>query len=225
MRCVYLILAAIPLLVSAAIADGLWTNRWGSSHALEEAVDRLANVPMDVGRPETGVWHGHPKELDEEQIKGARLSGHLLRTYVQEGTGDVVEVLLVCGRPGPIAVHTPDVCYQGAGYNVEGAPALVSVPFRGKENKEDSARFMVGHFVKDDPAQPNPLRIWWGWTAAGSWDAADDPRLHYAWYPALYKMYIIHPMSSLNETEAEDPSPVFLKEFLPIVENVLFPRS
>jgi Protein of unknown function (DUF3485) len=191
MRCVYLVLAAVPLLVTAAIADGIWTNRWGASRALEEATDRLAKLPLDVKG-----WHAQAKELDEGQIKGAQLSGYINRTYVDERTGARVDVLLVCGRPGPIAVHTPDVCYQGAGYHLEAAPATVSV----ETAPGQSARFLMGRFVKEDVARPEPLRIYWGWSAAGNWDAADDPRLHYAWYPALYKMYIIHPMSSLNET-------------------------
>ena len=31
--------------------------------------------------------------------------------------------LILCGRPGPVSIHTPDVCYRGLGYEPTGSPS------------------------------------------------------------------------------------------------------
>src|SRR5437870_1212645 len=104
------VLTALPLLVGFGVFEGLWTNRWGWSHEVERATERLAAVPRTIGE-----WHGHDEILDARQVKQAEMSGYVMRRYVHQRTGAALTVLLVCGRPGPTCVHSPDVCYRGAG--------------------------------------------------------------------------------------------------------------
>jgi hypothetical protein len=96
------------VLVSAAVA-GLWTGRWGSSRALQDAVARLDEVPLTLGE----AWDGQPEELSDQEVAVAEIDGYVRWRYVNRRTGAVVSMLLVCGRSGPVAAHTPDVCYAG----------------------------------------------------------------------------------------------------------------
>ena len=44
--------------------------------------------------------------------------GQISRVYTNPTKGLTVSVLLLCGLPGNISTHTPDVCYPGAGYTL-----------------------------------------------------------------------------------------------------------
>src|SRR5437764_15264638 len=105
------ILSAIPLLLAFGAVEGVWSERWHKSGALEQAAARLDQLPLNVGD-----WQGRDQELDARVQTLAELSGYRSRQYVHRTTGATLSVLLVCGRPGPVAVHSPEVCYAGAGY-------------------------------------------------------------------------------------------------------------
>ena len=85
--------------------------------------------PARAGRPPTvGDWEGRPLEVEPRELAAAGVIGGVLRRYVNRQDGRAVTVLLVCGPPGPIAVHTPDICFAGIGYDVVGAQARAAVP-------------------------------------------------------------------------------------------------
>src|SRR4051812_35665079 len=111
-RCLPAIAAAL-LLLGFGVAEGKWTNRWHQSHAAEDAGRRLAEIPLTLGE-----WQGTSGELDPRQAVKAELSGSILRQYTHKSNGTTLTVLLVCGRPGPVSVHTPDVCFAGSGFTM-----------------------------------------------------------------------------------------------------------
>src|SRR5687768_3625371 len=103
---------ATLLILGAGLAGGLWTNRWAVSAELETAVTRLGDLP-----PTIGDWEGQKVEaLDARQLEIGEIAGHAVRQYKHRRNGQVISVLVVCGRPGPIAVHTPEVCFSGGGF-------------------------------------------------------------------------------------------------------------
>ena len=63
-------------------------------------------------------------------------------------------VLLVCGRPGPVSVHTPDVCYAGVGYAMENPPVLYQPP-----SATPSGEFWMADFVQQKSTIPTHLRM------------------------------------------------------------------
>src|SRR4051794_25685739 len=95
-RCVPL-LTVLTVVVLSGIVHGLWTDRWVPGEEPERAAARLADVPLTLGD-----WDGRAGQLDARHVEVAELSGYLLREYVHRRTGNVVSVLLVCGRPGPV---------------------------------------------------------------------------------------------------------------------------
>jgi hypothetical protein len=205
-------LFGLALLMPYGVAEGLWTNRWHVSAGLERATARLAQLPHRVGD-----WEGRDQELDPRQVARAEMSGYLMRRYTHGPTGAEVSILLVCGRPGPTALHSPDVCYAGAGYAAAQPPARHEIAAGAGDT------LWVGDFRKPGPA-PEPLRIYWAWNGAGAWQAPDSPRVQFAHYPALYKLYVIRDLAH-DEPIAEDVSQQFLREFLPVAQRVLFPEQ
>jgi hypothetical protein len=204
-------LVALPLIVAFGMVEGAWTGRWVHQRAPEEAAARLEMVPMSFGE-----WDGVAKELDPRQVAKAELSGHALRRYVHRTSGANLSVLLVAGRSGPVAVHTPDVCYGGVGFDLVAPPVSTSV------NTDGASAFKVGSFKKVSAPVPEYLRVFWAWSTDGkSWTAPDNPRLTFGGAPALYKLYVIRQMADANESPQADPCVDFLRQFLPMVEKSL----
>ncbi len=185
--------AAVGLILSAAAVHGLRTDRWGKAQALEVAGGPLTRVPDRLGD-----WVGTEVELDARQLQMADLAGHLCREYVHGPTRRKVLVLLVYGRPGAVGAHTPDVCYQGAGYQFAAAAAREAFK-RGGE----AADFWTGSAVKEGP-RPEALSIRWCWsTDLLRWGAPSSPRWHYALAPVLYKLYLVRPVPPGGEEARE----------------------
>jgi hypothetical protein len=126
--------------------------------------------------------------------------------------------LIVCGRPGPIAVHSPDICYRGAGYILLANPS----PFTLENVSPRPTSFWVGRFALQGASIPEHLRILWAWTADGHWTASEKTRLTYARSKALYKMYVVRETQGSDEPMEGDPAVDFLNQFLPQIKPVLF---
>jgi hypothetical protein len=174
-------LVAFALLVGSGLAHGRLTDRWGTSGALARAIARLDRIPRSVGD-----WEGRDVAMDRRQIERAQIRGYLARKYRNVRDGREVTVLLVCGRPGPISVHTPDVCYAGAGYE-PGSPPVPGAVATG----DHRAGFLKARFRKVDALVPEILDIFWAWNARGVWEAPANPRIGFAPYQALFKVYVI----------------------------------
>lgn len=205
------LLTVLAVVASSGALHGVWTNRWAPSGALERATARLADLPMTLGD-----WDGQAEQLDARQATVAEVSGSVLRRYVNRRTGAVVTVLLVCGRPGPVSVHVPEVCYRGAGYE---PVARVRLPA-----PSGAGEFWASQFQKRrGPGTEEHLGILYAWNATGKWEAPDLARFAFAHHPALYKVMLIRQMPREDEPLEAGPSVEFLKVLLPATERALFP--
>ena len=121
-----LLLFAGGFILADGIAVGRWTDRWGANRELTEAAQRLQQVPMTIGD-----WNGTALELEPRAVAQAGFQGYLVRRYENQRSGAVVSLLVACGRPGPLCVHTPEVCYGGAGFKMSGARRNAMCPAPG----------------------------------------------------------------------------------------------
>lgn len=212
MKRVLPIAAGLAVIVSAGIAQGVWTNRWSRSRDLDQAIARLDRVAARVGG-----WEGHDLELDAGELEAAGIEGHVARRYVSRSDGSAVTVLLVAGRPGPISVHTPEICYAGAGYKPEAAPARYAPP----SGLPRPVEFWMGRFREGRSAAPMRLRILWAWGSQGSWGAPDQPRLAYAPRRSLYKLYVISE-SAPGDDRPDAAADSFVHDLMPELQRALF---
>jgi len=213
MRTLLLSLAAMFLAVDGYV-HGLWTNRWDVSHELEEAAARLNAVPMDFGD-----WHGEARALQPREVEVAGFTGYLRRGYVQRQDGRVVDVLLSCGPPGPLSVHTPEACFGGAGYALTQAPAIEVLPCPGLFR---NAEFWKAKYEKPQAIPPVRMRVLWSWHAEGAWQVPANPRMSFAGLPALYKLYVTCSLNGFQEARDDALCAKFLKVFLPELDKSLF---
>jgi hypothetical protein len=214
-------LCAFALLIGSGIAQRLWTGAWNDSNTPAEWSERLENVPLTIG-----LWQGEKVKVDEKQFQAAEVDGYLVRRYVHWGTRQEVLMLIVCGRPGPVSVHTPDVCFSGTGFELVGKLQLYE-----PKDKEGAP---TAEFILTDMERPQQgpdlgqqLRVYWSWNRGGPWRAPKHQRWAFGGAPALYKMYLIYqPLAGAKLKEiVHDPCRDFIPELLPVLDKALSPTS
>jgi hypothetical protein len=206
------ILIGLAVVAGAGVVHGVWTHRWRPSADLEAAAARLDNFPGDVG-----LWRSHTLELPKEEIESAGARRAVVRRYVHDVTGTTVFVSLLVGPSGQLAVHRPEHCYVGSGY--EPAGGAVGVPLTLKDGGR--AEFRTARFERQEPTGKQQLRIFWSWKAGNEWRAPDNPRWALADVPYVYKLYVVRETVTRAERLQEDPAVEFLQALLPLLNEAL----
>jgi hypothetical protein len=207
------ILAAFLIVLGSGLLHGWWSNRWRPSLELAVAQARLPLVPVMFGDWER--LQEQTVSLKEQQIAG--IAGYLKREYVNRRTQQRMAVLLVCGKPGSIGAHTPEVCFAGAGFTQVSGAAKDSLVLANGAQRADLWR---ARFTKAVAGVPHHLLAYWSWNAGGDWEAPENPRWHFLGKRVLWKLYVSREILS----EEGDPGPCleFLREFLPVLHGALF---
>ncbi len=207
------ILSAFALIAITGVVHGLWSNRWQKSEELAQAKARLDRLSMNLGE-----WRSRSQTISEASAAKAELTGYVRRLCTHPERSTQVGMLLMCGAPGPISVHTPQYCYSGAGYEMIGEPRLFDLNLKdGGKAKLFTARF---HKPKS-PGTP-PLRIFWTWNDGQGWRAPEFPRWTFRRAPALFKLYVMREMRSLDEPLNRDACIPFMLDALPRFQSELF---
>jgi hypothetical protein len=204
---------ALAVVVSAGLLHGFRTDRWSTPSGADAVSAQLDSIPMAIGD-----WVGEPLELTARARSRAEIQSYVLRRYVQQRTGTEVSMMLVCGRGGPIAVHTPEVCFPGAGYQITGGSKRheVALPSAGAPSE-----FWVSKFRKGEGGVAEHMLIFWSWNATGAWQAPDNPRLSLAHHSRLFKLYVCRQAAVLDQPLERDPATDFLNRLMPQVEKAL----
>lgn len=209
------LLTGMVVLIVSGLVHGLWTDRWGWSAEPEASAAKVAALSTTVGD-----WDMvHERSLDPNELADAGVVSYVVRTYRHRETRSQVEILLLCGRPGHISVHTPDICFQGAGYEFSGSPS------RKADTGQPGNDFWTADCAKQTGALPENYRLYWSWNAEGRWQAPDNPRLTFARHKALFKLYVIEKTPSTHGSSEKDPAVDFLGQLLPELKKRLFPES
>jgi hypothetical protein len=207
----------LGMLIASGLAHGLITERWSDPPDPDAQAAIFARVPMVIDD-----WDGRTIDTDDDRLP-EEIGNALLRRYVNRVDGSVVTVFLSVGRPGPmVAGHLPVSCYPGAGYDLVGSSIKQSI-LSGPSSPK--AQFWVSNFSKTQRAVPEHLRVFWSWSGSGTWEIPDRPRLAFAHYQKLYKLYVIRNLLKAEEPLENDPAIGFVKVLVPELDKALFPRS
>jgi hypothetical protein len=205
------LLAAFTVLLASTVVHGLWTQRWTSSEALDNAAARLGAVPATAG-----PWVGAEVDVDPDPFRQARAVSYWTRQYTCADSSASITVILMCGRAGHMAVHSPDVCYRGAGYEMVGEQRREMVTV----SSGVQAALWTAHFRQPARLTGRALQIHWSWTSDGSWQAPSSPRWTFGGAPYLYKLYIVS--DAAPDSAGRNVTTEFLQEFLPTLQRSLF---
>ncbi len=209
-------LTASVLVIACGVVHGFWTDRWQNRPAeTADAAARMEALPLEIGD-----WSG--SVLEVKQPQAGDVAGTIERRYQNLRTREEVSVYMVCGRPGPVSIHTPEVCYAASGF-VVGTKSRAAI-------REHGGDFWSADAVKSKAGQETRLRIFWGWNAGKGWTAPDgDPRWTFTTgrhAPVLYKLYVLRDLSASAQSGKEDPCQSFLRALLPEMDrNLIAPGS
>lgn len=191
--------------IVTGFVSGLWSHRWVS--ALDAGRARLtARLPNQVGE-----WDGKDVPRPPGELNATRADAICQSSYVHRTNGRAAAAMLMCGRPGPIAVHTPDVCYPGAGYRQVGPRKIIDVP------GASGAQFALLRFQKDGPAAI-PLNVYFAWNDGDGWRVPDNPRIAFAGKPALFKLYVTSECEVGADAAAADLPTELIRDLLPLLK-------
>jgi Protein of unknown function (DUF3485) len=208
------VIVALSSIVLSGVLSGYQTDRWGMPADLHEARRRLASVPWTFGS-----WHGEEIAVSERALQQAQAAGCLSRRYVNRVDRSAVQVLIVCGRPGPIAVHPPTACFTSAGYEMRSAPEGRFVQVKGDL---PIAQLWVTDFEKRRAGMVSAIRTYWSWSHDGRWQIPENPRIAFAGSSPLYKMYVLRTKAEPGASPEDDACTAFLKDFLPELQKAVF---
>lgn len=197
------------LLVTAttAVIQGRLTNRWGVRPNAQLAMERLESpLPKELGS-----WHLDKEyELQPQVARILQNPACINCVYVHAQTGDVVRMFVLAGHPGPVSVHTPEICYDSRDFSIAGPRSIVEV------KSSSGAR----HTFWELPLKPKrdlhgePMRVFYAWSSGTTWEAAQHPRFGYGGLPHLYKLQIAVTTNPGSSAKDFDPALDFLTTFL-----------
>ena len=195
------LLLVIGLLLVSTLVHGWLSGRWYVAKDLYQAGAKLDELPKQIG-----AWQQIESDsLDDSVTKMLQCYGSIVREYRHGDTGEQVTIALLLGPRGPIAVHTPDICYSSVGTKQVGERTSKAV---------DQHRLWVSEFAQS-PSPAATFEVWYGWSDGGKWVAAENPRFWMT--PTLYKIQLVGTV----ESESSQPCRDFLKELLPQFELVV----
>lgn len=194
----------LTALLLSGLIHGLLDGRWSQAANFEMRASQLDQLPEKIGN-----W-----ELVEQQPLANNVQailqcyGSTNRVYMDSKTKQQVNVAVMYGPRGPIAVHTPEVCYDSVGTR-----RVTRREARTIQSSDFNHQLWSLQFARNRDG--SEFEVWYGWTDGDRWHAARYPRF---WMTeSLYKIQLAGPVGE----GSEQPCREFLEEFLPELEKAL----
>jgi hypothetical protein len=216
-RNVALVLLALAILIGTGLVHAVWTDRWGLPPEYTSAADRLARLPTKLGD-----WDGEWSEVDGAEYPQDVYGVGVVGRFVNAADGSRVTVYLALGRPGPMTVHTPELCYGGGGFRRAGSEERYETTYGSPAR---TAGFTHAVFTKASGPVPQHVRVMWSWAAEGSWQAHTTPRFTLARHRLIAKLYLIKPVKGPADALKDDPIVGFIDALLPELDRIIRDRT
>jgi hypothetical protein len=198
-------ISAFAIVLAAGAVYGHYSNRWGPPTDLVAAGEHLKTLP-----PEIGDWHLQDEStMSAGTIEMLECAGYVSRSYVNVRTGDTINVALIVGPPGPISVHTPEICYSSRNYELIGRREATRLA-----SHSGQAHTFWNTTFKSKNAFSEKLSVYYAWSDGSAWSAARSPRFTFAASPALYKLQLAGVIGEGRNSETKTPPARFLKALI-----------
>lgn len=212
--------AVVALTLGSGALQGHINHRWGPSENLRAAAQRLQDVPRQFGGPQNDRWRMQSSEtMSRDSVEMLECTGYIVRTYANRWTGETVNMFVIVGPAGPIAVHTPEICYSSRAFKLRDQRDRVTI---GGEGQEDQ---FWGLTFKSNRLRGDLLRVYYAWSLGDHWSAPNSPRYAFAGRPYLYKIQLAANLPQGTDLGAGDTCRQFLKDFVPALKSYLISNN
>ena len=229
---------AVVIILVGALYEGTRTSRWSDPQdpILDSFAAGIHDIPVDLGYW-TGDTRTERREMEALIAEEAGAVATLTRSYMATSMEKGVTVNIICGLSRKVAIHTPDACYRGSGYVMEGEIETVRIPYldaallkklQQSDKEVDSsqatkeATFYTAVFVHEgQDGYIDRQRVFWAWKGYETdWLAPSIPRNRWSPTDPLCKLYLStveKPGDELNENPVYD----FGKVLFPVLDKLL----
>lgn len=203
----------VALTVGVSMVHGKYSNRWGKPPDMEGAAGRVRGLPETIGD-----WEMRDSnDFADNVIKQLQCTGYVNRVYVHKKTGDTVSVAVLVGPPGPISVHTPEVCYPSMNLEIYQKADTQKLELDGVENEFSSVLF------RSRGLEAERLRVWYSWANDGRWVVPKfSPRMAFSGSPMLFKVQVASQVEGDGGKDELDPCRLFLTDFIVVAKQQMF---
>jgi len=210
---VAMIAALVVLTAAPAVVSGLWSRRWSDPGEIARAAANVDSFPNQFGD-----WkqRGEDEKMPDEAVSELQCAGYINRRYVNQRLGREVTVMLMVGPSGPLVRHPPEICYGNRANTLLHDPKNVDVV----TNDSRKHTFRLLQFKYSGPVS-SEFSVCYGWTADGSWDVPEYPRVRFGGSPLLYKVQVLTSDAVPSDGGLPPATSQFLNDFLPLVRDRL----
>ena len=202
--------AAALIAVASGIAHGWLDGRWVSKPNVDAIAAKLQELPTELGEW-TLVENQKLPDAAQSQL---HCYGYALQVYQNSKTGRQVNVAVLFGPRGPIAVHTPEICYSGQGVTPAETRSREVIEVGGEQHS-------LWHVTLNSRRDAKPeLEAHYAWSDGTNWQAAEYPRV---WLTG--KLYKIQLACQPTEKGGVSDAVLFLQQFLPKLQPLLVKTS
>jgi len=203
--------------IAAGVVHGRMTNSWKLSPTSGIAGKRLkAVLPEDFGN-----WRFERQtEFAPDVLKILENPVCFSRTYRHAQTGDAVTVAVIVGQPGPVSVHTPEICYSSRDYTIAGDRTKYEIVAA-----DGHTHTFWKLALNANKNEAMPLEVIYGWTTGTQWEATERPRYAFGGLSHLYKLQLAAAVPDGRSNTDFDPLQDFLTGFLSQLQPKLVESS
>lgn len=204
-RFLILLLSALTITVVTGFVYGRITQRWGPAPDLLAKARHFETFPDEIG-----VWQLLESHSLSAQVQETlSCAGYVNREYVNRSTGENIWLAITLGPAGPIAVHTPEICFSSRAFSIEEPrkPVTLSAP-SGHEHSFWKVTF------RSTDTSADIMRVYYAWSTDGKWEASESPRFEFGGRPALYKLQISASIPAAAANALQEPCKSFLTDLL-----------
>lgn len=169
-----------------------------------EKQSEIAPFPLREIPDALGNWHaiqGVKETLEPEIARIAGAKDHIIRTYVDEKTGQTASVLVLYGLAHVVWAHTPDACYPATGFKAVSPSRDQDVDVQIPD-RSTVVRFRLQHFVKSKAGQTDYREVYSSFRNAGQWgvNMAQNWK-SFRYHPGMFKVQIQCQAASSNKID------------------------
>ncbi len=191
-------------------ADAVLNRGLSDPEGLARGVASLEQIPASIG-----AWTSTAGTIDPRETRLGEIAGYFRREFRHAESGRAVALTILCGASGPMSVHPPTACFEGVGYSLVAGPSVVGIT----DNAESTISLNKATFRLRDSSAAEVVRVFWGWSTNGLWDAPANPRVTYRGIPVLFKLYTVDRAYETADDLAQSES--FLKDALPVIREAI----
>ncbi len=209
------------VLGSGTYLHGIYSDRWEpqNSELLNDFTQRIPQLPQNIGD-----WKGDDQKIPDKEFKLTKCTDYVSRRYVNEKTGQIISLYAVSGSARNCTIHSPDWCYPGAGFKMIDKVSQTVIDCGNGLNPQ----FLTAVFEKSGEAGASPQgaqRIFWTYSYDGVWKGPKWAKGYFSNKTALYKIYIIAPVTGTDTSISASNGVDFAKTGFPTIQKVLFPPN